>query len=76
MQAYPKRKSLHPVHTQVGFNTQEGFGSAGKTADVFVGEQICKLGDLPPKASLLPPPMQSQVFYMPAGVFQKMTFGK
>lgn len=55
---------------------QEGFGLAGKTADVLVGEEICKLSDLPPKASLLQAPMQSQVFYMSAGVFQKMTFEK
>lgn len=64
------------MHTQVCSHTQEGFGLAGKIADVFVGEQTCKLGDLPLKASLLQPPMQSQVFYMPAGVFQKMTFVK
>lgn len=76
MQEYTKRTSLHSVYAQVFFNTQEGFGQAGKTTDAFVGEQTCKLDDLPVKASLLQQPMQSQVLYMPAGVFQEMTLVK
>lgn len=64
------------MHGQVFFHTQESFAQGGKTTDVFVGEQTCKLDDLPLKASLLQPHMQSQVLYMPTGVFQEMAFVK